>query len=166
MNKRFADLCYHARLSANMTVEKASELLEISPRTLNYYEAGRSIPDETVAKMVKIYNSPELGYMYLTQEMATGRLIFTAQINTRGIASRALELNVALREVNKQREVLEDICYDDIISDAEKKSFRDCIKNLTRLAAACVGIKLFRQNKKSCTDGNSTGFLKVTKIKS
>lgn len=163
MNKRFADLCYYARLSANMTVEKASELLEISPRTLNYYEAGRSIPDETVAKMVKIYNSPELGYMYLTQETATGRLIFTAQINTKGIASRALELNVALREVNKQREVIENICCDDVIADAEKKTFGECIRKLTKLAAACIGIKLFRQNKKTCTDGNGTGF-KVKKL--
>ena len=159
MNKRFADLCYNARLSADMTVEKASELLGIAPRTLNYYEAGRSVPDETVAKMVKIYNSPELGYMYLTNETATGRLIFTAQVNTKGIASRALELNVALREVNKQRDVLEDICYDDMVSDAEKKTFKECIKKLTRLAVACIGIRIFRQNKKSCTDdGNSTGF--------
>lgn len=163
MNKRFADLCYMYRHRARLTLNQTSELLDIAPRTLSYYEAGRNVPDEIVAKMVQVYDAPEIGYMYLTQETATGRLIFTAQINTKGIASRALELNVALREVNKQREVLEDICYDDIISDAEKKTFGECIRKLTKLAAACIGIKLFRQNKKSCTDGNGTGF-KVKKL--
>lgn len=149
MNIRFSDLCYNARINAKLTVEQASELLGIAPRTLSYYEAGRNVPDETVAKMMSIYNAPELGYMYIANETATGRVIFSSNINTRGIASRALELSVALREANKQQDMLENICCDDTLTENERGIFINCIKTLTNLATACISLKLFKQNKKT-----------------
>lgn len=160
MNKRFGNLCYMYRHCANLTINQASELLDISPRTLSYYESGRNVPDDIVAKMVQIYNAPEIGYIYLAGT-DTGKIIFTEQINTntKGIACRVLNLNTALREVNKQHDILENICCDDVIDDTEKKTFKECIKKLTKLAVACINIKLFRQ-KKSRTDRTSTGFVK------
>lgn len=79
MNKLFTDLLRKTRKCANLTVERASELLFLSPRALHYYEAGRrNIPDDVVARMVEIYRSPTLGYVWLSKELITGRILLPA----------------------------------------------------------------------------------------
>ena len=57
MNGRFADVMFQARQCAGYTRERAAEMLNISPRTLTYYEAGRQVPDRIVAMMVDAYAS-------------------------------------------------------------------------------------------------------------
>ena len=55
-----------ARQRAHMTIETASEMLNVAPRSLQHYEAGdRETPDEIVAGMMQAYNAPYLGYQHL-----------------------------------------------------------------------------------------------------
>jgi len=75
MNGRFADLIFNARRRVGLTVERAAECLGISPRTLSYYEAGRYTPDNVVSKMVELYKTQELGYVWLSRELSTGRMV-------------------------------------------------------------------------------------------
>ena len=141
MNGRFADAAFDARKRAGMSVEKAAEYLSISPRTLNYYEAGRYTPDEVVAKMVGAYGSPELGYYWLSRELFTGRLILPA-IDAAGISSKALRLRLSLRKAAAVQDELEEICADDTISANEKKPLAKCLGKIRDLAAACMNVSL------------------------
>ena len=76
MQEHFSGVIRAARKCARLTKEKAAEMLYLSPRMLNYYEAGRwRVPDDIVARMVKIYGSIEIGYRWLSRELSTGRLI-------------------------------------------------------------------------------------------
>lgn len=79
MNERFADMIRAARKCARLTVERAADMLFLTPRALQYYEAGkRRVPDDMIARMVKIYGSMEIGYRWLSKELITGRLILPA----------------------------------------------------------------------------------------
>ncbi len=141
MNIRFADAAHSARHCAGLTVETAAEILGIAPRTLAYYEAGRQVPDEIVAKMVGAYSAPELGYHWISRELCTGRLILPT-IEAAGISSKALRLRLSFKHAAKVQGELEEICADDVISAHEKKPLGTCIGKIRELAAACMNISL------------------------
>lgn len=66
MNKQSITIYKEARQRAHMTIETASELLNVAPRSLQHYEAGdRTVPDDVVADMMQVYNAPYLGYLHL-----------------------------------------------------------------------------------------------------
>ena len=75
MNGRLANVLFEARQRAGYTRERAAEMLNISPRTLTYCEAGRQVPDRIVAMMVDAYAAPEAGYYWLSNELYTGRIL-------------------------------------------------------------------------------------------
>lgn len=79
MQEHFSEVIRKARKCARLTVEMAAEKLFLSPRMLNYYEAGKwNVPDDVVARMVDIYETKEIGYRWLSRELQTGRLILPA----------------------------------------------------------------------------------------
>lgn len=141
MNRRFADVIFDARRCAGFTTETAAERLGIAPRTLAYYEAGRRVPDEVVARMVGAYESPDLGYYWLSKELCTGRLILPT-VEAAGISSKVLRLRLSLKHAAKVQDELEEICADDVISAHEKKPMERCIEKMRGLAAACMNISL------------------------
>ena len=160
MKGRFAEAAYNARHCAGFTAEAAAELLDIAPRTLAYYEAGRQVPDIIVAKMVSAYESPELGYHWLSKELYTGRLILPT-IEAAGISLKALRLRLSLKHAAKVQEELEEICADDIISAHEEKPLERCVGKIRELAAACMNIslldKLVQRKEKAALSGNQHG---------
>lgn len=151
MNERFADLAFAARMSAGLTKEFAAEMLGVSPRTLSYYESGRRIPDDVVAGMVRAYESPALGYRYLSGELETGRIILPP-VPFAGVSSTALRLRVVMRRAADVEDALEAICYDDRITAEEQSTFDKCARLIKELEAACIGVTLMQeigQNKKA-----------------
>lgn len=146
MNERCAEMAFKARHCAGLTRECASEILGIAPRTLAYYEGGRDIPDEIIARMVMAYKSPELGYHYLSNDLKTGRLILPP-LEAAGISSSALRLRVVMRRATAVIELIEEICQDDVITADEGEPFRRCAAPIKELAAACMGIGLWALKK-------------------
>ncbi len=146
MNERCAEMAFKARHCAGLTRECASEILGIAPRTLAYYEGGRDIPDEIIAKMVMAYKSPELGYHYLSNDLETGRLILP-RLEAAGISSSALRLRVVMRRATAVIELIEEICQDDVITADEGEPFQRCAAPIKELAAACMGIGLWALKK-------------------
>lgn len=146
MYERCAEIAFTARHSAGLTREKAAEILGIAPRTLAYYEGGRDIPDEIIAKMVQAYGSPELGYHYLSNDLQTGRMILP-RIEAAGVSSSALRLRVVMRRVAAVIEIIEEICQDDVITTDEGEPFRRCASQIKELAAACISIGLIAIKK-------------------
>ena len=71
-----------ARNRAKLTLDTASELLNVAPRSLSHYEAGdRAVPDDVVASMMEIYNAPYLGYQHL-QASPIGKVILPEVCDT------------------------------------------------------------------------------------
>ena len=141
MNGRFADVLFEARQRAGYTRERAAEMLNISPRTLTYYEAGRQVPDRIVAMMVDAYAAPGAGYYWLSNELYTGRILLP-KVNVLGVSNGALQMRVSLRNALQAQERLEDICRDDLIAEDEETPLSACINSLRELAAACMGMKI------------------------
>lgn len=162
MNQRFADEAFKARAIAGLTRERAAEILDISPRTLSYYESGRKIPDEIVAGMVRAYKSPALGYRFLSSELGTGRMILP-QIERVGISSSALRLHVVMKRAEALEEDLDNICWDDRITAEEEETFRACMKRVMELAGACIGMTLIHA-KSPAPEATGTG-LRIRKAK-
>lgn len=160
MNGRFADILFQARQCAGFTREIASEQLNIAPRTLTYYEAGRQVPDRVVSDMVRIYGAPGLGYYYLSNELYTGRILLP-RVNVIGISNGALRMRVSLRKAIEAQERLEDICSDDVITKDEETSLSSCVNALRDLAAACMGMEIL-STKKSALAGTKADLTRKT----
>ena len=160
MNGRFADVMFQARQCAGYTRERAAEMLNISPRTLTYYEAGRQVPDRIVAMMVDAYAAPGAGYYYLSNELYTGRILLP-RVNVIGISNGALRMRVSLRKAIEAQERLEDICSDDVITKDEETSLSSCVNALRDLAAACMGIEIL-STKKSALVGTKADSTRKT----
>jgi DNA-binding XRE family transcriptional regulator len=66
MQRKGRTIYQTARLYADLTQESASEILNISCKSIGAYERGETIPpDEIVIAMVELYNAPWLSYMHL-----------------------------------------------------------------------------------------------------
>lgn len=155
MKSRLADVIHNARCCAGMTVEYAAGCIGITPRSIYNYEAGRMVPDQIVAKMVRAYSSPDLGYHYLSHELETGRLLLPPAIPA-GAASRSIRLRMAMDHVKALQQELDAICMDDVIDDAERQTLSGTIGKYVELAAACISIMLmagFTQNKNALAGG-------------
>lgn len=64
----------HYRNKANLTIDSASEMLCIAPRTLSAYEAGKIKPSPDMAvSMGEVYGAPQLTAQYCRQECAIGQ---------------------------------------------------------------------------------------------
>ena len=137
MHERFADMLFRARQNAGYSREKAAELLDSSVRSLSYYEAGRPVPDQLVARMVDLYHAPLLGYTYLRQ-MKTGQLLLPP-VESASAARSALRLRVGLDKAAKQQSCIEYICESNAIGETEEKTLLDCLPALQYLASACIG---------------------------
>lgn len=142
MNPQFVNALYEARCNAGFTQERAAEILNISTRSMGKYESGMVTPsDERVAEMVKVYNAPWLGYLYLSRVSPTGKLLLPV-IEPAGISSQALRLSVSMRRAHNMQAELENVCADDRIESKEAETFAACVRQYSELAAACIALKM------------------------
>lgn len=145
MNRRCAESAYFARQDAGLTRERAAEIIDTSPRTLAYYESGRQIPDEIMARMVKAYNAPRLGYDYL-QLSKTGQIILP-ELEFASAEALFIHLAVIMRESKDVPYRLEKV-YDkqrlEGVDDID--TLTECVHILKEISAACLGV-MFMQTK-------------------
>ena len=121
MTKQFGIEIKKARKDAGMTQEQAAASAErVRQDIRKKYEGGEILPgDDMVAAMMQVFNNPCLGYSYLSQESAVGRMILPKIGKIPGVAAGAMQYHVALAETSNDSMKLEKICCDDKI-DATK----------------------------------------------
>lgn len=145
MNKYFGRLCCSCREAAGLTQEQAAEILHVSVRTIGAYEAGEYIPhDETVDRMMTAYNSPELGYHYLSRVLRTGRRLLP-QAGKAGIAATATRFRRSLRHAHPAADLLDDICDDDLIEEHEHEALGQCTETARKIASAAMEVLLMEE---------------------
>lgn len=160
MSKRFGLEIKRARKGAGLTQEQAAEALSVSVRTYAKYEGGEILPgDDMVAAMMQVFNNPCLGYSYLSQESAVGRMILPKIGKIPGVAAGAMQYHVALAEASSDSMKLEKICCDDKIDAYEALAIQPLIDKIFELAGRGLTLWLTcpkRTQKKEPPGGNRT----------
>lgn len=141
MNTDFTRTLILARKQAGFTQEQAAERLDLSRRGLAYYEEGRTPPDATVARMIKVYSSQYLGYMFLSLELETGRLILPKIVQRPGLASGIMSIHVSIEKAARMYGRLEEIVCDELIDDTEIADYDRCWHELDDLLMSITAMK-------------------------
>lgn len=147
MIKDFGLLLIKARKSAGYTQEQASELLDISVRTLAKYEANQVKP--TIDKMndiVEIYGSEYIGYQYLLTYKLGQKLL--APIESKSFSETVLSFITNIKKSNKCIDDLIEIGADGKVDKKEQPKYKQ-ILNAFRLMTKDILILKFCKNKKA-----------------
>ena len=144
MKNNFTKLLAITRKSAGLTQEQAAERLNISVRTLAWYEQGKIPSDTMVADMVRVYHSQALGYTYLSMESAVGMLLLP-KIRLSGVSSGAMQFHMTMKKAEEIYREIEDICSDDEITISEEARFKQCLQVIDDLVSTALSLKMLPQ---------------------
>lgn len=115
---------FHAkndRKFAGFTREDAAEQLNVSTRTLADYEQGVTLPpDYTVEEMMRLYNSPRLGFIWLRSNTIGCRLL--PELPNVDLSQAASKLSVAAKKTVDIHFDLLDIAADNVIEAHEEET--------------------------------------------
>lgn len=133
MSNECENLYKICRTSAGLTQEQAAELLAVSQRTLSEYENGRArVPDDIVAAMVEVYNSPLIAYYHLKHFSPLGRYLPDIQEpQTNG--DMAFQTIIARDELDPAVECIKKIVADGIIDRDEGGMFAEFVKTMRKV---------------------------------
>lgn len=151
MSQAFTKLLIQARKNAGYTQEAAAAILHISLRTIANYEAGRIPTDSIVSEMMRVYNSPYLGYAYLSTESAVGRVLLPEIPQLWGIASMAMQLHISMGKAQVIYDQLERICCDDMVTRSELPEYERCINELEGLFKSILNLKMCTKTSLTAT---------------
>ena len=142
-----------ARNRARLTLDTASEMLNIAPRSLSHYEAGdRAVPDDIVASMMEIYNAPDLGYRHL-QQSPIGKVILPEVCDT-SPAMCAIKTALAAERVPGIAKTLLAIGEDNRIDRTELEALRQVQASAKSLVGAFFSILILSGEKEKAPGGN------------
>lgn len=137
-----------AREELDLSREKASELIGVSPSTLEKLENGDTrIQPDHVNAMSDAYKKAELRNYYCSHECPIG-IRDVPELEVKDLARVALEVSVALDNIKSQEERLRAICVDDVISDTEQKEISKILDDLDKLSTATDSLKIAVENMK------------------
>lgn len=139
-----------ARQRAHMTIETASEMLNVAPRSLQHYEAGdRATPDEIVAGMMQAYNAPYLGYQHL-RASPVGKVILPEVCDT-SPALCAIKTALAAERVPGIAKTMLAIGEDNRIDRTELEALRQVQASAKALVGAFFSVLILSGEKENAT---------------
>ena len=139
-----------ARQRAHMTIETASEMLNVAPRSLQHYEAGdRATPDEIVAGMMQAYNAPYLGYQHL-RASPVGKVILP-EVCDISPARCAIKTALAAEHVPAIAKTMLAIGEDNRIDRTEMETLRQVQASAKALVGAFFSVLILSGEKENAT---------------
>lgn len=134
----YPNIYQRGRKTTLLTQEEAAERLHISPETLKRYEGGRlTPPDETVARMCKVYG---VSWLALEHAKATDRLGILPEVEPKPLPMATISLTNRLRDAADRLAGLLRIAEDGVIDDAERPEFDDIVQDLRETIAAAYQV--------------------------
>ncbi len=136
-----------ARENADITQEKAAELLDISVESVRAYELDKRFPPENVVlKMVDIYNDKILAYnhMQATLQIASELL---PRITITELPQAVLRLLAEVQKLTDEKDRLVEIACDGIIDDTERIDFNNILSQLDNLHLAIIQMKYSKPSR-------------------
>ena len=153
MTKEGMNIYKEARNRARLSIDTASELLKVAPRSLSHYEAGdRTVPDDVVASMMEIYNAPDLGYRHL-RASPVGRMVLPEVCDT-SPAMCAIKTALAAERVPGIARTLLAIGEDNRIDRTEIETLRQVQTSAKSLVSAFFSILILSGEKEKAPGGN------------
>jgi transcriptional regulator with XRE-family HTH domain len=136
------------RVKANLTQERAAELLPTSVESVRAYETGQTMPpDDIVCRMVIIYDAPELAYQHLMNKSEAARMCLP-NVEIRDLPAAMLRLQKEVTDFIKCRDDLIDITCDGVITPEERPRFDQIVGELDDIVAAIMGLKYARTGER------------------
>lgn len=144
MQRACENIYKNARVSAGLTQEKAAELLDYSPRSLGAYETGETRPsDDTVDKMIQIYNCPYLGYQHLRETTVIGSK-YLPEIQRTDLAMAVLRLQKESADLEKVKGKMVELACDGTIDDSEKSQWSGVMEEIKHVVGASMALMYAR----------------------
>lgn len=133
------------REAAGFTQEAASRLLHISVRTLGSYESGANVPDDVIFQMMKIYDTPVLGYKWL-RNTKTGRSLLP-DIESRNLPETILCLLADLNTADKYTMDLINIGQDGKVDAKEQPLYCRIVESLKPILKTVFSLNFYKKKK-------------------
>lgn len=150
MTTKGANIYKAARQRAHMTIETASEMLNVAPRSLQHYEAGdRETPDEIVAGMMQAYNAPYLGYQHL-RASPVGKVILP-EVCDISPARCAIKTALAAEHVPDIAKTMLAIGEDNRIDQSELATLQKIQASTKKLVGAFFSVLILSEEKENAT---------------
>ena len=142
MCKKGKTIYQTARYNTNFTQEKASELLNVSPKSLGDYERGETIPpDYVVVSMANLYDAEWLGLVHLKTNNDVGKK-FLPDFQIRDLSGSILDLQVGIEDTTSKQYSMASIARDNKIDSNEKAEWDKSKSTIKRLMGACLSVIL------------------------
>lgn len=134
-----------AREAAGITQERAAELIGLSVESIRSYETEKRVPsDETVIKMIEIYNANYLAYQHLKHKSMVGNAILPDVLEI-PLSQAALQMINEMNEFIQCEPEIIRITMDGIIDTNEELSWVDIIQKCQRLCKAVLTLQYARK---------------------
>lgn len=118
------------RNATEFTQEQASELLNISVRTLSDYENGKTpVPEDIVVSMVKAYNSPLLAYYHMKENSPLGAFLPDI-MPPQSYTDVAYQLIIAQDDLAPAVEAIKTIMRDGMVQEWEEEDYQKAVSCL------------------------------------
>lgn len=141
MVQQYRNIYQIARESTGFTQEKASELIGISIDSIRAYEGGKRIPpDNTVIKMIEIYDTQYLAYQHLKTKSKLGDYILP-DVEVMNLSVAILKLQKEVKDFTNCEDLLIKIGSNGIVNDDEVDDFKRIMKELDEVVEAIMTLK-------------------------
>lgn len=133
-----------AREAAGLTQERAAELIGLSVESVRTYEAEKRVPgDDTVIKMVDIYNANYLAYQHLKYKTQVGNMILP-KVCEMPLSEAALRMIHELNDCMEYQTAIVEIAMDGKVDESEKMKWQEICQRCRRLCRAIFCIAVFQ----------------------
>src|SRR5699024_7667394 len=137
-----------ARNYANLTQLEASELLNISPKSLANYETEKTVPPcEVVCKMVEIYGTNWLAYKHLRQSTEIGSRFLPKLdlLDVSDLPKSDLNVQMVVTNVVGVKDSMIDVAVDGMIREHEEDTWSIVTKEVNELVDAGLGVLFYQK---------------------
>lgn len=148
MDSGYQNIYQKARNYANLTQLVASELLNVSPKSLANYESEKTVPPcEVVCKMVEIYGTKWLAYKHLRQSSLVGSKFLPSLdlLDVSDLPKSVLKLQKEVGDVVGVKDNMIDVAVDGEIQEHEEDMWSLVTKEINEMVGAGLGVLFYQR---------------------
>lgn len=136
-----------AREACGITQERAAELIGLSVESIRSYETEKRIPsDDTVIKMVDIYNANYLAYQHLKYKTQVGNIILP-EVDQTTISEAVLKWMHEMHDCMEYQASIVEITMDGKVDEDEKDMWSHAMAKCRELCRAIFAMQFIKNEK-------------------
>lgn len=148
MKKPCKNIYKNARHFAGLTIERASEMIGVSPRTLAGYEKGEYIPPaDIVCKMCEVYQADWLAYQHLQSSNPLGQK-YLPEIDFSTLPARVLRFQKEMADAGEVAGEMIEVACDGLVDRQEQETWEKITGEVKDLVSAGLAL-MFTQKEKA-----------------